>query len=275
MIGQRISAALAMVLALTWAMAAQAASRDDFRTFLEVTGFDVAITSMQQGAMEGPGIAGDAPGDFGTQWVRLAEKVFDPGLMLERALDMMQAVMPDDLVTKGQAFYATDLGQRIVAAENASHVTSDTQRHTEGQAIVDKLAVDNPARLDDYRAMSAAIGGIDSSVKAVLEIQYRYLMAASAAGALDLAYSGDELRAVLEEQVPELEQNIQLYSLLGSAYAYRDLTDEEVKAYRAALEDPDMRQVYEILNAIQYEIMAERYEALATELANLAPQQDI
>lgn len=275
MIGQRIWAGAALVLAMMWAVSAQAASREQLRDFLKVTGFDVAITSMQQGAMEGPGLAGDAPGEFGDQWVKLAEKVFDPELMLTRAIDMMQAVMPDNLVTHGQAFYATELGQRIVAAENASHLTPDAERHGEGEKIVRDLAESDPGRIEDFRAMADAIGGVDSSVKAVLEIQYRYLMSAMAAGAIDLKYSGDDLRAVLEEQAPDLEQNIALYSLLGSAYAYRDFTDDEVSRYTQALEDPQMKQVYEILNAVQFEIMAERYEALAAKLADLAPQQDL
>jgi len=260
---------------LAFAGSAQAASRDELRTFLEVTGFDVAITSMQQGAMEGPGIAGDAPGDFGVQWSALAQRVFDPDLMINRALDMMEAVLPDDLVTHGQDFYASELGQRIVAAENESHVTPDSVRHAEGETILQELGASDPGRIEDYRAMSNAIGGIDASIKAVLEIQYRYLMAAMAAGAIELNYVGDDLRALLAEQIPEMSQNIEYYSLLSEAYAYRDFSDEDMKAYRAALEAPEMRQVYEILNAIQYEIMAERYEALAGELANLAPQQDI
>jgi len=36
-----------------------------------------------------------------------------------------------------------------------------------------------------------------------------------------------------------------------------------------------MRQVYEALNAIQYQVMAERYEVLAGELAGLAPQVEL
>ena len=271
----RVTGVLATVGALAWALAAQAADREASRVFLEVTGFDVAITSMQQGAMDGPGIAGDAPDAFGRQWTGLAEQVFDPDLMLGRALDMMEAVMPDDLLAQGQAFYATELGKRIVAAENASHLTPDAERHAEGEAIVAELSASDPARLDDFRAMSDAIGGVESSVRAVLEIQYRYLMAAISAGSVDLTYGPEELRALLEEQAPELRQNIEVYSLLGSAYAYRDFSDDEVSSYRAALEDDAMRQVYEILNAIQYEIMAERYEVLAGKLAGLAPQQEI
>jgi len=42
-----------------------------------------------------------------------------------------------------------------------------------------------------------------------------------------------------------------------------------------ALEHPDMKLVYELLNAVQYEIMANRFEVLATRMADLHPPQDI
>ena len=36
-----------------------------------------------------------------------------------------------------------------------------------------------------------------------------------------------------------------------------------------------MQEVYELLNAVQYEIMANRFEVLAAKMANLHPGQDI
>ena len=267
--------ALAALVLSIWSAAAGAADRAALRDFLEVTGFDVAITSMQQGAMAGPGIAGDAPDDFGLQYTRLAEQVFDPDLMLERALDMMAAILPDDLLEHGAGFYASDLGQRLVVAENQSHLVDDDLKFAEGEAILEALVEANPDRVDDYGAMNDAIGGIESSVRAVAEIQLRYLLAAISAGSVDLAYSEDELRALIEAQIPDIRQNVAVYSILGAAYTYQGFSDGEMRAYRAALEAPEMRQVYEILNAIQFQIMAERYEALAEALAGLAPQQDI
>jgi hypothetical protein len=272
---RNVTAVLVVAVAGLWATAVAAADRETMRHFLEVTGFDVAITSMQQGAMAGPGIAGDAPGAFGRQYIALAERVFDPELMLERAVDMMAAVMPEDLVDHGIAFYGSDLGKRLVDAENESHMTDDDQRYEVGQALLETLSADAPGRIEDYGAMMDAIGGVDSSVRAVVEIQVRYMLAAMAAGSVDIDYSEEELRGLIAEQIPEIRQNVAVYSMLGTAYAYRDFSDADVRAYREALEDPQMRQVYELLNAIQFEVMAERYEVLAAELAGLTPEQEI
>lgn len=272
---QHIAGALVLASAMLWGLAASAAERAEYREFLEITGFDVAITSMQQGAMAGPGITGEAADAFGRQYTALAERVFDPDLMLERAIDMMEAVLPEALLEHGVAFYGSELGQRLVQVENASHVTEDDLRYAEGQEIVERLGEDNPARLEDYAAMMNAIGGVESSLRAVLEVQLRYLLAAMAAGSVDIDYSEAELRALLEEQAPEIRNNITRFSMLGAAYTYRDLSDADIGAYRAALEEEAMRQVYEILNAIQFQVMAERYEALAEALPDLTPEQEL
>lgn len=255
--------------------AAQAADRATLRAFLEVTGFDVAIASLQQGAMAGPAIAGDDPNAFGTEWVRLAEEIFDPEEMIDQALDMMEVVMPDELVNHGAAFYASDLGQKLVVAENASHMADDEEKFAEAEEIVTALVEEQSPLIDLYRRMGDAIGGADVAVRSAIEIQVRYLMAAMRAGVSDIDMSEQDLREILSEQSDVIRENIEIYGILGSAYTYRDFTLDEVIEYTEALEDPRMRQVYEILNAIQFEVMAARYEQLAAALAGLAPQQDI
>lgn len=254
---------------------AAAADRAKLRAFLEITGFDVAIESLQQGAMAGPGMAGSDPSDFGSEWVRLAEKIFSPEEMIDRALDMMAAVMPDDLVDHGADFYASDLGQRLVAVENASHLTPEAEKYGEAERLLAEYQRTGSPRIAWYEAMTVAIGGIDSTVRALIEVQVRYLMAAMAAGSAGIEMSEADLRGLFQAQAPAIREDVRHYSLLSSIYAYRDISDADIAAYVAALEHPKMRQVYEVLNAIQFEVMAERYEELAAALAGLSPQQDI
>jgi hypothetical protein len=272
---RQVAGVVALGLAAFWSGIALAADREAYRHFLEVTGFDVAITSMQQDAMAGPGLAGGAPDAFGAQWVALARKVFDPEDMLGRTIDMMQSIMPDDLLTFGEDFYASELGQRLVTAENEAAQISDDERHSAGEQIMADLLANNPGRLDDYQAMMDAIGGVDASVRAVSEIQVRYLLAADAAGAIDLGLSEQDLRDAVKAQAPQMREAMAQFSILGAAYTYRDMSDEDIKAYRAILEDDRMQQVYQILNGIQYEVMADRYEVLAAGLKGLTPQQTL
>ncbi len=272
--------AAAMVVAVLWSFAAafapvEAAEREACRDFLETTGFDVAITSVQREVMAAPGMSGQEAEDFGSRYVALAEKVFDPDVMLKRAIDMMEAVLSDDLVEHGAAFYASELGQRLVAVENESHMTDAKARRAGGEAIFAELAEANPDRLDDFQAMMDAIGGVDANLRAITEVQIRYLLAAMAAGSLDFAFSEEELRVIIGDQMGEMRAEMLRNSIVGAAWTYRDISDDDIRAYLDALEDPRMRQIYEALNAIQYQVMAERYEVLAGKLAKLSPQVEL
>ena len=54
--------------------------------------------------------------------------------------------------------------------------------------------------------------------------------------------------------------------------------DDAVEACRAALvllEHPKMQEVYALMNAVQYEIMANRFEALARAMQSLQPSQEL
>lgn len=254
---------------------AQAAEEQDIREFLEVTGFDVAIASIQQGAMAGPALTGEDPDMFGRQWVQLAEEVFNPDEMIAEAVEMIAAVMPDDLLDHGAGFYGSALGQRLVEVENESHMADDTEKYAEGERLTGELLEQNSIRIELFREMGKAIGSTETAIKSIVEIQVRYLMAAVAAGVSDFDISEEDLRLMLLEQAGEMRQNIEVNSLVANAYAYRDLSDEELIDYLAALQDPKMGQVYEILNAVQYQIMAERYETLASRLADLRPEQEL
>lgn len=254
---------------------AQAAEEQDIRDFLKVTGFDVAIASIQQGAMAGPALTGEDPDVFGRQWVRLAEEVFDPEEMIAEAVAMIAAVMPDDLLDHGVEFYGSPLGQRLVEVENESHMADDAEKYAEGERLTGELLDQNSIRVDLFREMGRAIGSTETAIKSIVEIQVRYLMAAMAAGVSDFEISEEDLRLMLMEQAGEMRKNIEVNSLVANAYAYRDLSDEDLIDYLAALQEPKMMQVYEILNAVQYQIMAERYETLASRLVDLRPEQEL
>ena len=272
----RLAPFFAVLFTLVWTVSgAQAAEDGKIREFLKVTGFDVAIASIQLGAMAGPALTGEDPEVFGKQWTRLAEEIFDPDEMIDDAVEMLAAVMPDPLLDHGVDFYGSDLGQRVVAVENESHMADDEKIYAEGETLAGKLIDEGSIRVDLFRAMSDAIGSTETAIRSIVEIQVRYLMAAVAAGASDFDISEEDLRLMLMEQAGQMREGIEVNTLISNAYAYRDLTDSELIDYLSALQDPQMGQVYEILNAVQYQIMADRYEALASRLADLSPEQEL
>ncbi|EEB84613.1 conserved hypothetical protein [Roseobacter sp. GAI101] len=72
-----------------------------------------------------------------------------------------------------------------------------------------------------------------------------------------------------------MRATIKANALASSAYTYQAFSDAEIEAYAEALEHPTMQEVYALMNAVQFEIMANRYEAVAQRLAGMQPSQDL
>lgn len=255
---------------------ALAADRAKVEDFLQVTGFDVALESIRLSASSAPDMLGLEAEDFGTEWTRLTNEVFATDIMHDLALDLLERTLEEDLLTHAADFYASDLGQRLVVAENASHMSEDDALKQEsGAAIIAGLAQLDSPRLDHLERLNAAADSAGNAVRAIQEVQVRFLMAAAGAGVIELQLEEPDLRALLETDREAMEAEIEASALIGSAYTYQAFSDAEVLDYAKALENPKMRRVYELMNAVQYEVMANRFEALAVAMQRLQPSQEL
>lgn len=266
----------ALVLCAALPLAARAADRARLEAFLNVTGFDVALESIRLTASAAPQMIGVDPGVFGSDWTRLTKEVFDTEVMHGLALDILEQTLADDLLVHAADFYASELGQRLVVAENASHMMEDDGiKQAEGRALVAEMVAEGAERLELLKRMNRAIDSAGNSARALQQIQLRFLLAASAAGVITLKMEPEDLEALMKEQEGALRRSLQEAGLAASAYTYRAFSDDEIRAYAEALEHPKMRQVYELMNAVQYELMANRFERLAARMATLHPGQEL
>jgi Uncharacterized protein conserved in bacteria (DUF2059) len=266
----------ALIVATVTALSAQAADRARLEAFLNVTGFDIALESIKLSAASAPEMLGLDTDAFGDDWTRLADDIFETETLHGMALDILEQTLSDDLLAHAAEFYASDLGQRLVVAENASHMMEDDAAKTaQGEAIVAQLVADGSDRLNSLNRMNAAVDTAGNGVRALQEIQLRFLIAAEAAGVIELRMDIEDLRGMMQQQEGELRRAMQSSGLSGAAYTYRDFSDVEVLAYAKALEHPDMKLVYELMNAVQYEIMANRFEKLAARMAELHPGTEL
>jgi hypothetical protein len=275
--GRALAVAVALAVpAVAPPAQAQTQDTDRLKAFLSVTGFDAALDSIALSAGDAPLMLGRTPTDFGADWTRTVAEVFDQAVMRDMALGILDRALTDDLLTHAVEFYASDLGQRLVAVENASHLSDDgdTPRE-EGEKIIADLLREGAPRLAILQRMGPAIDPKDSAVRAVEEIQIRFLLSASAAGVVAMELDEATLRTLMEDQRAGLRQTMQQAALAQAAYVYRDFTDAELETYVEALEHPDMQRVYELMNAIQYEIMANRFEVLAARMADLHPGEEL
>lgn len=264
------------VLLAIGASQGRATERDKVQAFLSVTGFDVALESIRLSAEGAPEMLGMQADDFGTRWAGLAAQVFNTDLMKMMALDMLEATLSDDLLNHAAGFYATDLGQRLVAIENASHMVADAEaKQAEGRMLLDSSGVGPDSRLEILQQLTEAVDASGQGVRAIEDLQIRFIMAASAAGALDYEVDEAALRAALREGEDALRKGLRESSLYGAAYTYQSFSDAELRAYRDALRDPRMQRVYELMNAIQHEVTANRFEALARRLAEVTGGEDL
>lgn len=271
----RIAGAACVALALS-ILPASAANRDKVEAFLHVTGFDVSLESLKYSAEDAPKMLGIDAGMFGYSWTQLSQDVFDVTLMHDMAVDILEATLDDDKLAHAADFYSTDLGQRLVETENAAHMADDDDvKSEEGRALVSEMVETGSPRLEMFKRMNQAIDGSGTAVRAMQQVQLRLLTAAASAGVIELQVDLDEIEAMMKEQEPELRLAVAQSALANSAYVYRDFSDDEVETYTEALEDPAMMEVYELMNAVQYEIMANRFEALASRMSELDPGQDI
>ncbi|MGR3759467.1 DUF2059 domain-containing protein [Roseobacteraceae bacterium NS-SX3] len=273
MLRRMLALAFAAVLA---GLPAQAADRARIEAFLEVTGFDVALDSIALSAGSAPELLGIDAGAFGSEWTRLSQEVFDTGQMRGQAIGILEETLEDQALNHAVDFYASDLGQRLVKAENASHLVEDDEtKQAAGERLISDMVQGGSPRLELLKRMGQAIDAGETGLKALQLIQFRFLMAASAAGVIELQLDADGLRALMKEQEPNMRVAIRMANMASSAYTYQEFSDAEIEAYVAALEHPQMQTVYELLNAVQYEITANRFEELAYRMKDLERGQDI
>lgn len=262
-------------LTLLTAAAVQAADRDRVRAFLNVTGFDVALESIKLSAADAPAMLGVSAQDFGASWTQLANEVFDVELMQDMGVGILEEALSDEALAHAAEFYATELGQRLVEAENDSHMADREDKRVSGEALLEEYKQTDPERVAVFDRMMRAIGSAESTWEATNEIQIRFLMAAAGAGIVTLKTDEEGMRAIQAEKKDEALEAIRQGGLRGSAVTYRDFTTEELETYAEALEHPLMQEVYELMNAVQFEIMANRFEVVASRMRGLDPGQEL
>ena len=259
----------------TTAFATVAADRDKIEAFMEVTGFDVSLESMKASAVNAPAMLGLDAADFGMSWLRLADELFEPKQLKTDAIDILERTLDEDVLAHASAFYASDFGQRLVTAENESHWADATMKREKGEDLVAELMNRGSPQPQYFLDMSDAIGSIDTGIRQFREVQVRFILAAMASGIIENQMSEDGLRAVLGQQDAEIRGEVLNNMIALNAYTYRDFSDDDIMNYRDALQTPEMQEVYELMNALQYTLMADRYEKIAGRMRELHPTQEL
>ncbi len=273
-----MSATIVVVISLVNVVSpfsAEAAERAQVEAFLEVTGFDVALDSIAMSATLAPQMLGLDEGDFGGQWTALAKTTFDTVVMRARATDILEATLDAELLAHAAEFYASELGQKLVEAENFAHLQNDDVKYPTGAKLLAEMKAQDDPKISLFRRMSEAIDPNKIGIQAMIEIQVRFILAASYAGVISLRIDEKGLRAALAEDAEKVAREAEINALQNNAFTYQDFSLTDLMIYTKALEDPRMMTVYELMNAVHFEVMSNRFEALAVRLGKMQPAQEL
>lgn len=251
------------------------ADRDKIKAFMKVTGFDVSLESMRVSAGDAPAMLGLDSADFGRSWKLTADELFSPDSLKEDALDILQQALSDDVLLHASEFYASDLGRRLVSAENLSHFEASEVKKQQGEILLVGLLGRASPQPQYFRDMAKDIGAIDSGIRSFREVQVRFIMAAMGSGLIEQRLDEPDLRNMLAKEDASIKEQMLKNIVIANAYTYRDFTDREIAKYRGALSTDEMKEVYELMNAIHFAIMADRYERLAVKMVKLHPLQEL
>jgi len=251
------------------------ADRDKIKAFMKVTGFDVSLESMRVSAGDAPAMLGMDSADFGRSWKLTADELFSPDSLKEDALDILQQALSDDVLLHASEFYASDLGRRLVTAENLSHFEDSELKKQQGEILLVGLLNRDSPQPQYFRDMAKDIGAIDSGIRSFREVQVRFIMAAMGSGLIEQRLDEPDLRNMLAKEDASIKEQMLKNIVIANSYTYRDFTDLEIAKYQGALSTDEMKEVYELMNAIHFAIMADRYERLAVEMVKLHPLQEL
>jgi hypothetical protein len=204
-----------------------------------------------------------------------AERGFRIDVFEAPALSAFAQNLDPVTVTKAQAFLASDLGQRMVAADVAAA--------TLGEANIDKVmngelaAPSTPKRDAIFEKLERATRSTESTVQVFLSMGQAVAVGTAIGSGLDQKSVAERAQKSGEEGRAELEQSMRVPMRRFLAYSYRNLSDSELKHLLAFLLSPAGVRYVNAYNASMgagYDAMGKRTgEQLGESLRELAQAQ--
>jgi Uncharacterized protein conserved in bacteria (DUF2059) len=157
--------------------------------------------------------------------------VFEPP-----ALTAFAANLDAPSVTKSEAFLASDLGRRMVAADVA---TAKLEEATIDKIMTGAIAEPTTSQRDAlFDKLERALRSTESTVQIFLSMGQAVAIGTAVGAGRDTAAVAESARKSGEASRSGLEQNMREPLRRYLAYSYRDLSDEDLKRLLAFLESP-------------------------------------
>ena len=228
-----------------------------FSTFAET----IAASPEQQGL--------PLPEDFAETWKETSFAVFKPdemhGALAKAFTDRFSAAELTELAT----FYRSDFGKRVSAIEAAIQVMSVEEQlaaRDEGFSLLDAADPDSRRikQIDEIMVLVSAEVGRTMLGQAMRAMMVSMAMS-GASGDIEIPWS--EIDAQLAMMLPGLEQEVTATQRALMAYAYKDLSDDELEEYIVFLRTEVSMKFYAVLGYSVGIIMEKSMSKFGQELA--------
>lgn len=169
-------------------------------------------------------------GKGGATWQVQVDAILDPGRVVETVRRALQAEMDKAATDSAVAFFASDLGTRIVDLENTARAAiSDDEVEQAARARFAELEATNDPRLMMITGMVRDNDMIDRNVTSAMNANFQFLRGMVEGGAFKM--TEEEMLADVAAQEEEIRADTESWLMGYLLMAYHPLNDEELAAY--------------------------------------------
>ena len=166
-------------------------------------------------------------------------------------------------------WYDSEVGRRISAAESAA----GSPDALEAMGAMAGTLMQDPTRVVLMQQIEAAAHVTDTSMEVMQKVQLALLVGTSSTldpeGRLDL----EDAAALITEQTEGYREQVAQLSVLSLLYAYRDVPEADLQAYKAFLEQPAAMRFHVATNAALGDVLAKGIMELLERLSNRVQRQ--
>lgn len=174
-------------------------------------------------------------GQGGPGWQVQVQRIYDPARMAEVVRERLEAELQGDLLEEVIAFYASDLGDRIVSLENSARVAiRDDDIEEAARARFAELEGTDDPRFAAITRYIAAGDMIDRNVTSAMNSNLHFMRGLVDGKAMEM--SEEEILADVAGDLEETTEDTTAWLYGYLLLAYHPLTQEEMARYIAFAE---------------------------------------
>ena len=176
------------------------------------------------------------PGENAAAWAAVVSLIYDTGKMQARFEQVLAKAVGDDAQTleAAQVFFASELGQRIMALEiDARRTLLDKAAEATAKEDWEGLVAGKSARAEQIVRFGGVNDLIESNVMGALNANLAFYRGLSGTGGFGDPMPEDQMLAEVWGQEPDIRRDTVEWLYPFLAVAYQSLTDAELERYIA------------------------------------------